>query len=87
MVGDLNAREASPEVQDLLTEFRDSFDLLGQNTDYSYPTMNPAARIDYILTRGDIEPAFGEVVDTGSSDHLPVIADLTIGQAPNGLVR
>ena len=87
VVGDLNAREASPEVRDLLTEFTDSFDLLGQDTDYSYPTTNPTARIDYILTRGDIEPTFGEVVDTGSSDHLPVVADLTIGQAPNGLIR
>lgn len=87
VVGDLNAVPGSPEMNTILTGFRDVFAELGQDDAYTYPVENPDRRIDYILTRGGIEPVFAEVVDTPSSDHLPIVADVTIEQAPNGLNR
>ncbi len=78
LVGDLNAFPNSPEVQNLMTQFTDTFAALGQNTAYTYPAANPTSRIDYILTRGAITPWFAQVIQTTSSDHLPIIVDLTI---------
>lgn len=87
LVGDLNAVPGTPEMNDILTRFTDVFAALGQDDDFTYPIENPNRRIDYILTKGAIDPRFAEVIDTDSSDHLPVIADLTISQTPNGLNR
>ncbi|EMY35043.1 endonuclease/exonuclease/phosphatase [Arthrobacter crystallopoietes BAB-32] len=85
LVGDLNAIPSSPEMQDILTEFTDTFAQLGQDEDFTYPVGEPDRRIDYILTHGDVEVEAAEVIRTMSSDHLPVIADLDVDQAPNGL--
>jgi endonuclease/exonuclease/phosphatase family metal-dependent hydrolase len=87
LVGDLNAVPTSPEMQDILTQFTDAFAVLGQDADYTIPVENPTRRIDYVLTQGDIEPTYAEVLHTTSSDHLPIIADLTIAQTPNGLAK
>ncbi|WP_309071128.1 endonuclease/exonuclease/phosphatase family protein [Arthrobacter sp.] len=87
LVGDLNAVPGAPEMNDILTQFTDVFAALGQDEDFTYPVENPNRRIDYILTKGDIEARFAEVIDTNSSDHLPVLADLEISKTPNGLNR
>lgn len=87
LVGDLNAVPGTPEMETILTEFDDVFAELGQDNAYTYPVVNPNRRIDYILTRGDVEPRHAEVMNSMSSDHLPIIADLTIPQSPNGLTK
>ena len=87
LVGDLNAIPASTEMQELMSRFTDVFAALGQDQDYTMPVENPDRRIDYILGQGDIRPRFAEVIKTAASDHLPIIADLSVAQKPNGLVR
>lgn len=87
LVGDLNAIPTSTEMQQLMTRFTDVFAALGQDTDYTMPVENPVSRIDYILGHGDIRPRFAEVIRTTASDHLPIIADVSVAQKPNGLVR
>lgn len=78
VVGDMNARPNEPEVLELLTEFDDTFADLGQGDEFTYPSDTPIARIDYILTRGIATALSAEVIHTKSSDHFPIIADLTI---------
>ena len=87
LVGDLNAVPGTPEMNTILSQFTDVFAALGQDDDFTYPVENPNRRIDYILTRGSVEPLAAEVIDTDSSDHLPLVADLSIVQMPNGLNR
>jgi endonuclease/exonuclease/phosphatase family metal-dependent hydrolase len=87
LVGDLNAVPSAPEMQDIMTGFTDVFAVLGQDDAYTYPIEEPDRRIDYILTSGDIEAEAAEVIDTTSSDHLPIVADLSIEQNPNGLLK
>jgi endonuclease/exonuclease/phosphatase family metal-dependent hydrolase len=87
LVGDLNAVPGTPEMDAVLSRFSDVFEALGRPDDFTYPVENPDRRIDYILARGQIQPLSAEVIDSDSSDHLPVIADLEISQAPNGLNR
>lgn len=87
VVGDLNATPDSTEMQQLMTGFTDVFAALGQDRDYTMPVGNPDRRIDYILARGEVEPLLARVVQTAASDHLPVIADVSVAQQPNGLLR
>ncbi|MGF9663240.1 endonuclease/exonuclease/phosphatase family protein [Arthrobacter crystallopoietes] len=87
LVGDLNAVPSAPEMQDIMTGFTDVFAALGQDDAYTYPVEEPDRRIDYILTSDDIEAEAAEVIDTTSSDHLPIVADLSIEQNPNGLLK
>lgn len=87
LVGDLNATPQSTEMQQLMASFTDVFAALGQDGDYTMPVENPDRRIDYILARGEIEPRKAEVIQTAASDHLPVIADISVAQQPNGLLR
>ncbi|HEU4668204.1 MAG TPA: endonuclease/exonuclease/phosphatase family protein [Arthrobacter sp.] len=87
LVGDLNAVPASTEMQQLMTRFTDVFAALGQDQDYTMPVENPDRRIDYILGRGDIQPRSAEVINSAASDHLPIVADISVAQKPNGLVR
>lgn len=51
------------------------------------PVVNPARRIDYILGSGDVRPRSAEVINSAASDHLPIVADVSVAQKPNGLVR
>ncbi|MFD5278181.1 endonuclease/exonuclease/phosphatase family protein [Pseudarthrobacter sp. NPDC058362] len=87
LVGDLNAVPESVEMQQLMTRFNDVFAALGQGGDYTMPVENPTRRIDYILSEGEIEPRFAEVINTAASDHLPIVADVVVAQKPNGLMR
>jgi endonuclease/exonuclease/phosphatase family metal-dependent hydrolase len=87
LVGDLNAVPSAPEMQDIMAGFTDVFAVLGQDDAYTYPVEEPDRRIDYILTSDDVDAEAAEVIDTTSSDHLPIIADLSIEQNPNGLLK
>ena len=49
---------------------------------FTYPADKPAKRIDYIFTRrtDGIKTKRAWVVGTLASDHIPVVADLEIGE-------
>ncbi len=98
IVGDLNAAPDAPELQPLFSVFTDTFAALGQNEDYTFgadtdglpgsgSVENPNLRIDYILTARGARATSAKVVQTTASDHLPVVAELSITKTPNGKVK
>ncbi len=98
IVGDLNATPDSPELQPLFAVFTDTFTALGQNEDYTFgPDLeglpgsgsveNPTLRIDYILTARGVTATSARVIHTTASDHLPIVAELSITKSPNGKVK
>ncbi|WP_434994706.1 endonuclease/exonuclease/phosphatase family protein [Arthrobacter sp. Ld5] len=98
IVGDLNATPDAPELQPLFSVFTDTFAALGQNEDYTFgPDLeglpgsgsveNPSLRIDYILTARGATATSAKVIHTTASDHLPIVAELSITKTPNGKVK
>lgn len=79
IMGDLNARPNSAEMQPLFAHYKDSF--ADQNDAYTIPAENPASRIDYIFTSNEIETKNAEVISTLASDHLPIVAEITLDPA------
>lgn len=75
LVGDLNARPESPELQPLLESLQDVW---GESEDpgYTFPASEPDRRIDYILYRGSWRVVRAWVPSSTASDHRPVVADL-----------
>ncbi|MCG2622252.1 endonuclease/exonuclease/phosphatase family protein [Arthrobacter sp. I2-34] len=80
LVGDLNAQPSSRVVGLAKTQFRDIMADLGEGEELTFPYDDPDRRIDYILTRGPIVARWATVIDTGSSDHMPVVAGLTVAK-------
>lgn len=78
LVGDLNAPPQAPELAPLWAEFDDAWDSAGDGAGLTFPTADPVKRIDYVLTSPDIEVEQVWVHQTPASDHLPVVADLTL---------
>jgi len=73
LLGDLGAQPASREIMSLYqANFKDA--TRGWNATNTFPSNNPAERIDYILTSPDL--AYGDVGTPSStaSTHLPVVA-------------
>ena len=98
IVGDLNATPEAPELQSLFSTFTDTFAFLGQNEDYTFgadleglpgsgSVENPNLRIDYILTGRGATATSAKVIQTTASDHLPIVAELSIQKSPNGKVK
>ena len=86
LLGDLNARVDEPEVFGPLNRagLRDAWDdeAGGHPSAFTSPAAVPAQRIDHVLVTADV--AVDDVrVPRGDwarwSDHLPVVADLTLG--------
>lgn len=78
LVGDLNALPDAPELQPLFEVFNDAWEVVDDNIGFTFPADDPIKRIDFILTSPDIEVKYAEVLNTQASDHLPVIADITL---------
>ncbi len=85
LMGDLNARPDTPEIQTLVDELVDSWEEAGVGDGYTYPVEDPNARIDYVLTSGDVITRTAAVVFTDASDHLPVKADVLLPGTRVGL--
>lgn len=79
IVGDLNARPDSPEMQ-LFRDagFTDAIDAAGISPGYTYPSTDPNRRLDYIWHTADLSTS-GVVINTSTaSDHLGVAATVDI---------
>lgn len=85
LVGDLNARPYYEEFQLLLQSglFVNTFE--GMEDAYTYPVINPAYTIDYILTSPGAEHTNQRVIHSEASDHLPIAADVTFKRPIPGL--
>jgi endonuclease/exonuclease/phosphatase family metal-dependent hydrolase len=83
VVGDFNDLPTGQTYQLLRNTFADAWiEGRGSGEGFSYPADKPTKRIDYIFARqGDgIRTKRVWVVTTLASDHIPVVADLEIGQ-------
>jgi endonuclease/exonuclease/phosphatase family metal-dependent hydrolase len=81
VVGDFNDIPTGGAYKLMSKQFADAW-LASQaaGEGLSYPADKPTKRIDYILTRisDSIKAKKAWIVETLASDHLPVVADLTI---------
>jgi endonuclease/exonuclease/phosphatase family metal-dependent hydrolase len=79
VMGDLNCRSRSPEIEQLLEDTglcEPVHDLL------TFPSWHPSRNIDHILVSPSLKVERVSVLDYPFSDHLPVAMDVTL---PGGL--
>ena len=76
IMGDLNAKPDSNEMQPLFASYKDAF--ADQNDAYTIPADLPTRRIDYIFTSKEMQTNHAEVISTIASDHLPIVAELIL---------
>ena len=85
LLGDLNATPGSPEIANLTEDLVDSWVTAGVGDGFTYDAATPHARIDYVMSSGDVVARTAAVVTTDASDHRPVVVDL--GLPGGGVVR
>lgn len=78
LVGDFNAPPTAPELAPLWQRMTDAWAAAGSGAGHTYPATDPTRRIDYVTTSPGIRVEAVRVPDTTASDHLPVVADLTV---------
>ncbi len=78
LVGDLNARPGTPEIDAVTEDLVDAWAEVGVGPGYTYSTEDPHARLDYVLHSTGVTARAAAVLRTDGSDHLPVLADLAV---------
>lgn len=81
LVGDLNALPEAPELAPLYERYNDAWSLGGEGPGYTTDAENPNRRIDYVFVTPDVAVRGASVPRTLASDHLPVVADLSVPTA------
>ncbi|GIP35264.1 endonuclease/exonuclease/phosphatase family protein [Paenibacillus sp. J2TS4] len=76
ITGDFNADPASEEINLMKTLYQDGFS--DQNDAYTFPANLPRVRIDYIFLSESAELLNKSTIPSLSSDHLPIIGDITL---------
>lgn len=75
-LGDLNAAPDAPELAPLFARFQNT--LAGCTTCFSYHAADPTRLIDYVLVSPGIHVNDAGVIHAVVSDHLPVVATITL---------
>ena len=75
LMGDLNGTTDDRALRPITRYLRDAQDAAGYGMGFTWPESFPMAAIDHIMTRG-MDAADAKVLDSTSSDHKPVQADL-----------
>lgn len=88
IAGDFNAVPDHPEIQKVRSRFLDAFAGVGPRESLTFPsryrdedgigTTEPAARIDYLFSKGAVEIRNARVIETSASDHMPIEAEFVI---------
>lgn len=78
LMGDLNAVPEAPELAPLYGRYVDAWPLGGEGPGYTIGVENPTRRIDYVFVTPDVAVRGARVPRTLASDHLPVVADLSV---------
>lgn len=79
LLGDFNAPPDAPEIAPLWTELVDAWAMTNASSPGpTYPAEAPAKRIDYVAADYPARVRATRVITTGASDHLPVLAELTV---------
>jgi endonuclease/exonuclease/phosphatase family metal-dependent hydrolase len=84
LLGDLNARPDAVELAPLWAHLADAWLVGGSGPEMTYPASAPDRRIDYVTVSARIAVRAARVPPTLASDHLPVVADLTVTRGENG---
>jgi len=79
IVGDLNATPDSPEMQMLAdTGLVDFSATISSTRGYTFNSVDPYQKIDYIWTSDDWKVTDFAIPQTTASDHLPLVASLSL---------
>ncbi len=78
LLGDLNATPDTPEIAGLTGLLVDAWVTAGVGDGFTFDAATPHARIDYVMSSGNVVARTAGVVTTDASDHLPVVADLAL---------
>ena len=79
LVGDFNARPGWAQLEELLAAgWADSWAEAGTGEGLTSPSDDPQYRIDYIFYTPDLETIDVGVIQSGASDHFPVVADIRL---------
>lgn len=80
LVGDMNAAPDASELIPLYKTLRDTWTSTGESNGFTFPSLAPVRKIDYIFSTPCIRVKHTATIHTTASDHLPVIADLTLSK-------
>jgi endonuclease/exonuclease/phosphatase family metal-dependent hydrolase len=83
LMGDLNATPEQPETAAIRDGLVDAWSAVGVGDGFTFSSVNPHKRIDYILHSYDVRTLSAFVVPSAASDHLPLVVDLDL-RAPAG---
>ena len=78
LLGDLNATPDTPEIAGLTDLLVDAWVTAGVGDGFTFDAATPHARIDYVMSSGDVVARTAAVVVTDAADHLPVVVDLAL---------
>jgi endonuclease/exonuclease/phosphatase family metal-dependent hydrolase len=78
VAGDVNERPGGLALEIITSRFRDAFAEAGSGSGLTFPAPDPRARIDYLFVSDGIRVESASVLPDVASDHLAVVADLTI---------
>jgi endonuclease/exonuclease/phosphatase family metal-dependent hydrolase len=78
LLGDLNATPDTPEIAGLTDLLVDAWVTAGVGDGFTFDAATPHARIDYVMSSGNVVARTAAVVTTDAADHLPVVADLAL---------
>lgn len=82
LCGDFNDRPESKMHDKLKEYFTDLWELLGKGPGYTFSSVNPDRRIDYIYISKEglkkLRPVSIQVLQSEASDHLPLLAEFEL---------
>jgi endonuclease/exonuclease/phosphatase family metal-dependent hydrolase len=78
LLGDLNATPSTPEIAGLTDLLVDAWVTAGVGDGFTFDAATPHARIDYVMSSGNVVARTAAVVTTDAADHLPVVVDLAL---------
>jgi endonuclease/exonuclease/phosphatase family metal-dependent hydrolase len=81
ILGDWNMKPKSRKWKKVTERYNDVWEAGGKKSGFTYPSTYPRIRLDYIFVSKDIQILDTKVIDTlpMASDHLPIIATLSMG--------
>jgi endonuclease/exonuclease/phosphatase family metal-dependent hydrolase len=78
IMGDWNMKPGSKGWRKLTQEFQDAWHIGGKGAGYTYPSLHPRTRLDYIFASRNLKVVDSKIVTNipKASDHLPLTATL-----------
>ncbi|MGW0698548.1 endonuclease/exonuclease/phosphatase family protein [Streptomyces sp. NPDC002867] len=74
----LNAAPGTTEIAAATKHLDDTWLAAGRGDGFTYDSLNPHVRIDYVLVFPGIDARRADVLPTHASDHLPVRVDISL---------